>query len=578
MGCIQTSLASVDLLSTVPLLFRNAIYTLLESSTTCWNFIIADYGILSTCAALATFASLFGLMYVLHKTLTPRTPKTSKVAKSSDRKKKKRKGNHPRGGRARIKGKGNSKQQESFTETEPTQGPVSPAKNESQDVVDNDDVASMDTSQHKTEFLPKKLTTKGPATLQPSRSRGESSSTVETVAMDDHSIESASVQSISSAPSAASTVVSRSPRSLAQEGKKKQNLDKMKSAAANSTGKKDRKGSASKGQGAAVAASPPRPDVYRPPSSKNATVYTPPSVRSRSGRGGEKQFRSLADRMAAASPVPAPNDSLFSSPMSSPTHTSVATGRPNISTGLQAPTLSHPPAVTSSPSLFSHEQTTPSRNYPGTPIPTVSQDDGGTSVFEIRPISRRSTAGKKELAAFLARAGVAGTACEDLVEALDHVDALYKLSDAQFELYNVSPDQKLRIDMLLEARRRARQELTRSPTATSPATPIRPPPGLTAPSSNAENYLQPTTALSSPPRLHTQVSYTTSDSSPSCGYMTQTTRTDVDFGGTPQIPSLSHAPFYGNAGNNSLYEQDDEEIEAELQELGGQMVGSVLDF
>ena len=71
---------------------------------------------------------------------------------------------------------------------------------------------------------------------------------------------------------------------------------------------------------------------------------------------------------------------------------------------------------------------------------------------------RRDTPRKMELAAFLSRVGISGTVREDLVEALDGVDSLYMLSDAQFELYNVSPDKKLQIDMMLEDRRRARME------------------------------------------------------------------------------------------------------------------------
>jgi hypothetical protein len=155
------------------------------------------------------------------------------------------------------------------------------------------------------------------------------------------------------------------------------------------------------------------------------------------------------------------------------------------------------------------------------------------------------------------------------------------LSDAQFELYHVSPDKKLQIDMMLEDRRRARMESTRlsSPGASPGA--IRPPPGLTSPAGVVKSNHQ-SAAFMLPPRLN-QVTYASSETCPSPGYSTAG-RTDVDFGSSPslsgsrpQIPPLSL--FCSREGsNNSVYEQGDEEIEAELQELGGQMVGSILDF
>jgi hypothetical protein len=187
--------------------------------------------------------------------------------------------------------------------------------------------------------------------------------------------------------------------------------------------------------------------------------------------------------------------------------------------------------------------------------------------------SNRITSGKVELAAFLARVGLVGTVCSDLVEALDNVDALYRLSDAQFEIYNVSSDQKLRVDMMLEARRRARVEAA---FASSPRSSVRPPPGLMAPTVNQS------ATLLSPPRLN-PATYSSESDIPSVGYMA-TSRTDIDFGSSPpmggeiqtlQVPSLSSFSTYQGPSNGS---RDDEEIEAELQELGGQMIGSVLDF
>ena len=309
-------------------------------------------------------------------------------------------------------------------------------------------------------------------------------------------------------------------------------------------------------------ASPSRTDYAYRPSNKNEN--SPASVanaaaRSRSRRGGGNQnaarpVRSLADRMA--SPVPtASNNSLFSTPLSSPTDlhvhgskTSHALSVPS----LQAPTLT-------SPSLFSHEPATPLPNHSATQM-------GRTSMFYNSfnfgaSESNHVTSGKIELAAFLARVGLVGTVCSDLVEALDNVDGLYRLSDAQFELYNVSPDQKLRIEMMLEARRRARAEAT---FASSPRLSIRPPPGLSVPTVNQS------AALQSPPRLN-PATYSSESSIPSVGYMA-TNRTDIDFGSSPpmgggnqtlQVPSLLSTYRAPNNGS-----RDDEEIEAELAGTG----------
>ena len=549
---------------------------------------IADYGVFPTLAVLATFASMILLVYVLHRTLSPRTPRNNQTIKTLERKKRKRKGNHPRGGRGRIKGKAKDSAE--------TRRPVSPVRKveELHSIAAGasnveDEVVSMDESHHKTDFLPKELTAKGPA-LEPSRQRVTSCSTVETVAMDDHSIESASVQSTASAPSASSTTVSHSPLSMRrlEEGKKKsKNTDNGRT----NTNKRGRKGSASKGCGAMVA-SPSRPE-FSLPLTKNATAISPATVvntpnagLSRSRRSGNPNAngRTLADRLY--SPVPASNDSLFSTPLSSPTHASMKTGKmtPSQTYSLQTPLLNPPPPSSSlffrEPIESSYSPTTPTSNY-ATNVFSANQSGGSNLFYNARnysvphSASPRCSPGKMELAAFLAQVGLAGTVCDDLLEALDDVDALYRLSDSQFELYNVSSDQKLRIAMMLEARRRARVGSTLFPLL-SPSSPsaIRPPPGLSAPREIAEFVNR----MIVPPPCLNQTTYA-SESSSSVGYLND--RTDVDFGGSPSLtgkPRLPSLLSSYDVSNDSLYEQGDEEIEAELQELGGQMVGSLLDF
>jgi hypothetical protein len=548
---------------------RNAIRAIMESSSTCWNYVVADFGILTTIMALATFGSMLFLVFIVHRTLASRTP--AQITQTDHNKKKKRKGNHLRGGGgrgARIKNKG---KHHAGSRPRPVSPPLEKQTEEDKtddnvQKVEKEDHAPMDNSERKTDFLPKQLSTK--ETLAKShRPRVESSSTVDTTAMlDDQSIESASV---ASAPSTVSTVVSsRSPRSLnrLEEGKKK---DSKKL-----TNKRGKKGSSSlKGYGIS-SASPSRTDYAYQPSSKNENspaIVGNAAVRSRSRRGGgnqntRRQVRSLADRMA--SPVPtASNNSLFSTPLSSPTNPLVHGSKTSHALSIHS-LQAH---TSTSPSQFSHEPTTSLPNHSATQMGQTNMFFNSSN-FDASE-SNRITSGKVELAAFLARVGLVGTVCSDLVEALDNVDALYRLSDAQFEIYNVSSDQKLRVDMMLEARRRARVEAA---FASSPRSSVRPPPGLMAPTVNQS------ATLLSPPRLN-PATYSSESDIPSVGYMA-TSRTDIDFGRsspmgggsqTLQVPSLSSFSTYQGPSNGS---RDDEEIEAELQELGGQMIGSVLDF
>lgn len=61
------------------LFLRDSLLSLVQSSSTCWAVVINDYGaVLSTALALCTFAALFFFAYVLRKTLSPR-PKDGAV-------------------------------------------------------------------------------------------------------------------------------------------------------------------------------------------------------------------------------------------------------------------------------------------------------------------------------------------------------------------------------------------------------------------------------------------------------------------------------------------------------------------
>jgi hypothetical protein len=97
---------------------RSGMLSLLQSSTSWWALIVNDYGtIISSLLALATFASLFFLVYVLHKTLSPRGD-TNRPTSADKQKKKKRRGNHhQKGNHGRIKG---TPQQQQRTKSAPS--------------------------------------------------------------------------------------------------------------------------------------------------------------------------------------------------------------------------------------------------------------------------------------------------------------------------------------------------------------------------------------------------------------------------------------------------------------------------
>jgi hypothetical protein len=82
---------------------------LLQSSSTCWAIAVNDYGtIVCTTLALATFAALFLLVYVLHRTLASRTPESRRAHRQSTEKhKRKKRKQHTRGskGMERVSGR-----------------------------------------------------------------------------------------------------------------------------------------------------------------------------------------------------------------------------------------------------------------------------------------------------------------------------------------------------------------------------------------------------------------------------------------------------------------------------------------
>jgi hypothetical protein len=83
-----------------------------HSSTTCWGIIVSDYGLITTVAAAATFAALVLLIWIMHRTLSPRSKRPNRPIPSTDKKRKKRKGHmrhhHCRNGSGTGTGSANS--------------------------------------------------------------------------------------------------------------------------------------------------------------------------------------------------------------------------------------------------------------------------------------------------------------------------------------------------------------------------------------------------------------------------------------------------------------------------------------
>jgi hypothetical protein len=83
-----------------------------HSSTTCWGIIVSDYGLITTVAAAATFAALVLLIWIMHRTLSPRSKRPNRPLPSTEKKRKKRKGHmrhhHCRNGSGTGAGSANS--------------------------------------------------------------------------------------------------------------------------------------------------------------------------------------------------------------------------------------------------------------------------------------------------------------------------------------------------------------------------------------------------------------------------------------------------------------------------------------
>jgi len=161
----------------------------------------------------------------------------------------------------------------------------------------------------------------------------------------------------------------------------------------------------------------------------------------------------------------------------------------------------------------------------------------------------RHTPGKMELAGFLAQVGLMGPDCADLLRNANSVDSLERLTDAQYRLYGVSADKQAEILWMLEVRRRSRENPR--PWNRTPIGVVRPPPGL-----SDYRCANPFSVPSPPP-------FAAMNQEPSQNLF---------------VPPATSPLFAHHQTMNAAEAEEESRIEAELQELGGQMVGSVLDF
>ena len=224
---------------------------------------------------------------------------------------------------------------------------------------------------------------------------------------------------------------------------------------------------------------------------------------------------------------------------------------------------------------------------------------------------------KLELAAFLTRVGLVGSACADLLRDLLDVDSLAALTPQQLYMYNVGDEKQMEIAALLKARelRLLQQRMQNiDSTVLAPSPVIRPPPGLgfgsaSSPASSAIAPLrsQPVQPISRPltqARSFTPDS-TTSElllSSPASAnsnhvpsnFTLQSLRSSVDNSGPPgnasssmMQASLQHDQsrlppigprLFPSTSRAEYMQSEDEKIDADLQQLGDRMAGSILDF
>ena len=197
---------------------------------------------------------------------------------------------------------------------------------------------------------------------------------------------------------------------------------------------------------------------------------------------------------------------------------------------------------------------------------------------------------KSDMANCLYQAGLVDTVVLSLLSSVDNVDTLKTLSNSQFHQLGVSPEEQARIRWLLDLRKQSRtgQQQQQHSTLRSSTAALPPPPGLSLESvihnnnndanNNTTTTMSPTdgtTIVHSPAVVQTP--------SPYNPFATSFYPTDNPFAVQPQssfrtVPIMTTTTTESFPSTMNTAQKDERRIEAELQELGGQMVGSILDY
>jgi len=222
---------------------------------------------------------------------------------------------------------------------------------------------------------------------------------------------------------------------------------------------------------------------------------------------------------------------------------------------------------------------------------------------------------KMELQAFLSRVGIGGSIFAALMMNLENLDSFALFNDADYRRYGIGSDKRCIIVAMLERRKLNLLADRNRRTVGWNSAVARPPPGLSAPTHNAVvggsigvispavgslsasqssslPYFSSTTASISSNYSLTPGSSMNSFSVPlsmpmpqiEAGQLRERTST-LESGRNITLPPISpigHSMLQqpGHSPDCLFYQRpnNDEEIEANLQELGGQMAGSILDF
>ena len=213
-----------------------------------------------------------------------------------------------------------------------------------------------------------------------------------------------------------------------------------------------------------------------------------------------------------------------------------------------------------------------------------------------------------ELSAFLIRIGIIGSAYIDLMGDLASIESFALFTDSDYIKYGIGLAQQTEIISYLE-NRKLRRTIERNQHGIGwNSTIVRPPPGLGAPTSapgpigsgaprvvspglnsgNSSQHLMPYYPTFSTP-VPSSYSLTPGSSLNSFSMplgMPQCNReksieiltSHITLPSISPLQQTSHPPGHSPGYSFTQKEANDEEIEADLQELGGQMAGSILDF